>query len=605
MPQPDGEAIRPTGVMMAGTERLELYLRGRGAAAIVLIALLLLLQGCSEPAGPRADVVYQNGQFYTLNDLNPWADSLAVRDGLILAAGDAQAISDYVGVDTRRVDLGGRFVMPGIHDMHMHPLKGGIKETLECSFASSLNMAEILTVVAECANRLPSGEWLRGGQWPSHLLKSTQPPTRELLDAITTEHPIFLLDWAVHNAWLNSKALELLGIDDNTPDPEGGEILRDPVTGKATGVLLDNAAYQAQARLPAYSEAQNVAALTNAIEQFLALGITSFKDAITTTDALKAYQVMDEEGLLNARVYTALAWKSSWSVSHEEERRNIEARASYASPLVTTDFVKIMLDGVPLTRTSAMLEPYLGDGEHGSDFAGELMFEPEVLKADVAWLDAQGLSVKIHATGDRSARVALDAIEFARTQNGVNGPWHEISHAQFISDRDVPRFSALNVAAEMCPILWYPTASDAARAAVLGAERAQRMWPMRRLLDSGAAVFYGSDWPAVVPTPSPWPGIEAMVTRRNPYTNDSDAQWPEQAITLEEALRLVTINGAATVGQADRTGSLAPGKAADFIVLDANPFEIPIEAVSELQVELTVLGGAVVHETGAVEGGVP
>ena len=590
---------------MAGTKRHWLYVPGRRAAAILFFASLVAIHGCGESAGPEADVVYQNAQIYTVNDLTPWADSLAVRDGVILAVGDAQTVSDYVGADTRRVDLGGRFVMPGIQDMHMHPLKGGIKETLECSFASSLTMAEILAVVAECADRLPPGEWLRGGQWPSHLLKSAQPPTRELLDAITTEHPIFLLDWAVHNAWLNSKALEVLGIDNDTPDPEGGEILRDPVTGQATGVLLDNAAYQAQARLPAYSEAQNVAALTHAIEQFLALGITSFMDAITTTDALKAYQAMAEEGALNARVYTALAWKSSWSASHEEERRNIEARAGYASSLVTTDFVKIMLDGVPLTRTSAMLEPYLGDDEHGDEFAGELMFDPEVLKADVAWLDAQGLAVKIHATGDRSARVALDAIQFARAQNGVNGPGHEISHAQFISDRDLPRFKALNVAAEMCPILWYPTASDAARAAVLGAERAQRMWPMRRLLDSGAAVFYGSDWPAVVPTPSPWPGIEAMVTRRNPYTNGSDAQWPEQAITLEEALRLVTINGAATVGQADKTGSLGPGKAADFIVLDANPFDIPIEAVSDLQVELTVLAGAVVYETGNVEGGVP
>ncbi len=177
---------------MAGTNRHGLYVPGRRAAAILFFASLVTIQGCGESAGPEADVVYHNGQIYTVNALNPWVDFLAVRDGVILAVGDAQTVSDYVGADTRRVDLGGRDVMPGIHDMHMHPLKGGIKETLECSFASSLTMAEILAVVAECADRLPPGEWLRGGQWPSHLLKSAQPPTRELLDAITTEHPIFL-----------------------------------------------------------------------------------------------------------------------------------------------------------------------------------------------------------------------------------------------------------------------------------------------------------------------------------------------------------------------------------------------------------------------------
>ena len=573
------------------------------AAATCLLLGLLALAACQErPPLELADSIYHNGRVYTVDPEDSWAQAIAVKNGRLLAVGSDQQAAQFRGEQTVDVDLQGRMVMPGIHDMHLHPLKGSIKKHYECSFSSALGMDDILQAVADCAAQLEPGQWLRGGQWPSHLLKSERPPTRQLLDAITTEHPVFLLDWALHNAWVNSHALERLGIVPETANPPGGEIQRDPNSGLATGVLLDNAAYDAMARLPAYSPEQNATAAALAIDEFLSLGITAFKDAMTTSDALTAYRTVDQEMGLKARVHTSLAWKSSWSTSHDEELANIEARASYASPMLRTEFAKIMLDGVPLTRTSALLEPYLPGGGHGEDFRGELMFDVDELNGDVAWLDAQGLTIKIHATGDRSARVALDAIEYARRSNGDSGLLHEISHAQFLDGADLPRFRDLGVAAEMCPILWYPTASDDARAAVLGAERAGRMWPMRSLIDSGALVFYGSDWPAVVPNPNPWPGIEAMVTRRNPYTDAAASQWPEQAISLAEAVRVVTINGAAAGKSSSETGSLEAGKAADFIVLDRNIFEVPIEQVGDTRVLLTVVSGAVRHRSGALAG---
>ena len=255
-----------------------------------------------------------------------------------------------------------------------------------------------------------------------------------------------------------------------------------------------------------------------------------------------------------------------------------------------------MLDGVPMAYTSALLEPYLPDEIHGDDFTGDLMFEPEELNRDVADLDAQGLTIKIHATGDRSARVALDAFQKARETNGDSGLVHEVSHAQYIHPDDLPRFKQLNVAAEMCPILWYPGPSDAPRASILGEEFASRMWPMRSLLDAGALVIYGSDWPAVVPDANPWPGIEAMVSRKNPYGSFPGTQWPEQAIKLSEALRVVTKNGSVAAKSADSTGSIEVGKAADFIVLDRNVFEVAIEQVSDVQVLLTVINGRIVYE---------
>lgn len=563
------------------------------------IFCFLWLAGCDRLNAPHADTLYLNGRIYTVDENNSWAESLAVRGAEILAVGTENEIRQYRGTDTIVFDLQDRFVMPGIHDMHLHPLEGGIKERFECNFAASLTMSEILQVVSDCAAQLEPGEWLRGGQWPSSLLKSDQPPSRHLLDQVTREHPVFLMDWAVHNAWLNTAALEALGIADDTPDPAGGQILRDAKSGKATGLLLDNAAYEAQAKLPPYSREQHVEAARAAIEQFVGFGITSFKDAIVVASNLEAYHELARAGQLKARVFTSLAWKSSWSASHDEELANILNRQSYASELLKTDFVKIMLDGVPVTRTSAMLEPYLSDETHGDDFRGKMMFQQEELNADVAWLDANGLTIKIHATGDRSARAALDAIQFARKQNGNSGLMHEVSHAQFIHRDDLPRFRELDVAAEMCPILWYPTVSDAARAAVLGEYRAARMWPIKSLLDSGALVFYGSDWPAVVRDPNPWPGIEAMVTRQNPYGELPGTQWGEQAISLADAIRIVTINGAAAGKNSHSTGSIEPGKAADFVVLDRNIFEVPIDEVSDVQVVLTVVNGSAVYQENA------
>ena len=576
---------------------------GRRSRLILLSLLILVLYACDQNAPPGADQIYVNGLIYTADPTDRVQQAFAVNDGIIVAVGSDTVIEGYRGENTVVVDLQGRFVMPGIHDMHMHPLQGGLKEFYECSFAHSLSLEEILKVVDSCAKNLEKGQWVRGGQWPSHLLKSANPPTRDMLNQITTEHPVFLIDWAVHNAWLNTMALQALGISESVDDPQGGQFQRDPMTGELTGILLDNAAYDAQRKLPAYPQEINMNAISRVFDNAVRVGITSIKDAMTTTEALRAYTALDERGLLKLRVYTSLAWKSSWSKSHDEELVNIRDRADKNSSMLHTDFAKIMLDGVPLTRSSAMLEPYLPDSIHGDEYRGKMTLAIDDLQRDVAWLDQQGLSVKIHATGDRSAREALNAIEGARQVSGSDQPLHEISHAQFIHPDDLPRFAELNVAAEMCPILWYPTASDGARAAVLGVERAQRMWPMRALIDQGATVFYGSDWPAVVPNTNPWPGIEAMVTRRNPYTDAAEAQWPEQAVSLTEALRIVTVNGAATGGARNNSGSIEVGKFADFIVLDRNLFEVPETEISDTQVLMTVVHGNVVHDQRGVDPG--
>lgn len=515
---------------------------------------------------------------------------MAVTDGRIVAIGSDADMATHTGDATTVHDLHGRMVMPGIHDTHMHPSDAGVGKTIECSFLT-YDLVDALDALQGCLADKPEGDWLRGGQWNDGLFVGTDKSPKAILDEIAPNHPVFLMDWSVHNAWINSKALELFGIDDDTPNPSGGVIVRDLDSGEATGILLDNAAYDYRRELPAYTLQQRSDALAWSIEQLASFGITTFKEAIVTTANMEAYTDLDNKGELPLNVKTHLTWKSSWANSHHEEVALIDSRADYASDSIDTDFAKIMLDGIPPTYTAALLEPYEPNEAFGDDWRGKLMHTPEDLAADVTALDAQGLTVMIHATGDRSLRVALDAFATARKANGDSGLIHVVSHAEMIHADDIPRFAELNIAAEMCPILWYPI-PGLDWELWLGPDRA-KVWPVKSLIEAGALVIYGSDWP-VVPTPNPWPGIESMVTRSDP-TGASDVQdWPEQAVDLHTALRIFTINGAIASKSGNSSGSLEIGKDADFVVLDRNVFEVPISDVGETQVLLSVVGGETV-----------
>ena len=557
-------------------------------AGIILLPVMVCSGGCSESA---PGTVYTNGYIYTVNPEQPHAEALAVRDGKITAVGSNDEVQALVSDETRVVDLDGRMLMPGIHDMHAHPMEAGEKYNFQCAFPFTFTMEQIIAKLTECAAETPAGEWIRGGQWAMELLETDTVPHKDILDAITREHPIYLGDSTVHGAWLNSRALAELDIDEGTPDPQGGVILREPGTMEPTGVLVDNAAYNILDDLPAYTDEQYKTALAWSMHEMNKVGVTSVKEALTDGRSLKAFRGLDQDGRLTMKISTSIAWRMPW-IDYET---NVRQRADYATENVGTEFIKIMLDGIPPTRTAAMLDPYLPDEEHGDSFTGKLIHSPEQLTEDMVYLDGQGLTVKVHATGDRAVRVTLDAVEAARKANGDSGMMHEISHAELIHPDDLPRFKELNVAAEFSPILWYPSPLVQVMEQVIGEERAGRFWPTRSLLEAGAHVIYGSDWPSVVPDPNPWPGIEAMVTRRDPYGNFPGELWPEQAVDLETALRIFTINGAAAGKQAHRTGSIEVGKSADFIVLDRNIFQVPVEDISETKVLMTVVSGKEVY----------
>jgi predicted amidohydrolase YtcJ len=565
-----------------------------------LILASILFVGCSKeestdsvggesakavsPVVAIADVAYLNGRIYTVDKDNSWARAIAIAGGKIIAVGSNAAIAKHVNNSTKIYDLKNKMLMPGIHDMHAHPREAGEKYNFQCAFPFTHTMDEIVAKISECAASTPKGEWIRGGQWAMGLMTSETVPHKKILDAITTEHPIYLGDSTVHGAWVNSKGLEALGINSDTPDPAGGVITRETNSTEPTGILIDNAAYDVLKLIPVYTDEQYQTALVWAAAEMNKVGVTAVKDALSDSHSLKAYKALDDAGRL------------SWTDTEEKERENLEKRADYATENVGTDFIKIMLDGIPPTRTAAMLEPYVADELHGDKYLGKLIHSPEDMKKDMIYLDSLGLTVKIHSTGDRAVRVSLDAIEAARKANPGSSMMHEISHAELIHPDDLPRFKELNVIAEMCPILWYPTPLVEVMSEVVGREVADRFWPIKDLHESGAHVIYGSDWPSVVPDPNPWPGIEAMVTRKDPYGVRPGVLWAEQAIDLTTTLRIFTINGAVAGKHADKTGSIETGKSADFIILDRNIFDIPVTDISEIKILSTVVSGKEVYK---------
>ena len=577
------------------------------------VSLGVLLGAC-QPAGEApapaagsaaadpADRVLHNGAIYTVNDAQPWAEAVAIADGRFIAVGSNNEIDEFVGEDTDVMDLQGRMAMPGMFDIHIHPVDGAMAALYDCSFPFTFTVEEILEHVAGCVSEAEAGEWIRGGQWAVGLATLDQSIDAELLDTVAPDNPVFLMDSTVHNAWVNTLALERLEIGPDTPDPPGGSIVRDN-EGMPIGILIDDAAYNAISALPDYSEEQYEEALAWIVDLLHQYGVTGFKDAIAEAGALRAYNALDRSGRLNARVAASLIWKRAWIQGHEDHLLNIEQRDAYRSEHVNPDFIKIFLDGIAPSRTAYMLEPYLPHDAFPDDFRGEPLHDSAILADDVTNFDAQGLTVKMHAVGDGALRQGLDAIEAARTANGPSGLRHEISHAGLMHADDIGRFAELDAIPELAPILWYPVPGVVeAQTATIGRERAEFSFPIRSLVESGAQPAFGSDWPAVVPTPNPWPGVEALLTRQDPYLEDpQEYKWAEQAVDLETALEIVTINGARALKVEDVAGSIEVDKSADLIVLDRNLFEIPAPDIADTQVLTTVFEGHTVYEASQVQ----
>lgn len=541
-----------------------------------------------------ADLIVTGSVIRTADRRHPVVESFAVRDGRILAVGTRAEMDAHRGPRTRMLDVGDAAVYPGFVDVHNHHAMAGRTELFELSLPPSLTLDEILDRVREKAETLPPDAWIIGGVVATTLLSTlATTASRQRLDEAAGGRPVVIVEDSRHNRWANTRALELAGIT-AASIPSAGVTVLDPDDGTPTGVLREGAGIPVQEaydRSGGLTPEQHVAASRRGVEILNSFGITTFQDAGVSTDILGALAALDRAQELHAWVVSSLLVNDEIFGVDPIGEPLIARGEEFRTPHHRPDFVKIFLDGVPPARTASFLEPYVADAVHGAHFHGETTMTFDELHTWLRSVAERGLGAKVHCTGDGSARLVLDVAERIRA-DGFTTPI-QIAHGQFLAVDDIPRLHALEVSADISPFIWFPGVIPQALAEVLG-ERAEHSQPNRALLDAGALVAGGSDWP-VSESPNTLEGLQGLVTRADPLGRAPGVLWPEQAITAEEALEVFTLNAATAMGLGAETGSLTPGKSADFVVLDRDAIAGPADEIVHTAVVSTWFEGREVY----------
>ncbi|WP_408591237.1 amidohydrolase [Novosphingobium sp.] len=545
------------------------------------------LFACAVPVGAQAaekpPLRFINGHIYTPQG---WRSAMDVRGDRIVRIGTRAQARKWPRGAAKVVDLGGRTVLPGLYDMHVHPVLQAKGDEGRCRIPQDAGAQRLLELVAACVKAAKPGDWVSGGQWQSSLLAGT-PITAATLDAVSPDNPVMLFDVSGHSVWANSRALASAGIGPATPNPEGGIIERDSA-GKPTGVLRETAGRLITVKVPPQPLAETERQLSGHLTMLAGFGVVGFVEAMAYRDDLTVYAALADKGILKQRVQACIAFSESGKPNPEFDR-TLADRKQFARATFNADCVKVFADGVPTeSHTGAMLEDYQA-GQPNAPAKGLLLFDPAAMATEVTRWDKLGVTVMFHAAGDRAVRASLDAIAAARRANGMRGPIHQVGHSTFVDPADMPRFKALNTAVEYSPYLWDPQPINDDITSAVGSPRIDRVWPIREGFESGALVIAGSDW-AVVPSPNPWIGIETAVTRRNPG-GGTRSYGLKEAITLPQAITMFTIDAARRMGMGSKAGSLEPDKLADFIVLDRDPFAIPVTGIHQTTVLETWIGG--------------
>jgi predicted amidohydrolase YtcJ len=518
--------------------------------------------------------------------------SVAVVGDRIVAVGPGAAVRDVAGSRAQEVDLAGGLLSAGFQDAHIHPMIGGL-ERLRCDLSGLSTREEYLRAVGAFATARPDLDWIRGGGWSVSAFPGSGPTATDL-DAVVPDRPVFLPSTDHHDAWVNTKALEVAGIDEHTPDPPDGWLCRDD-SGRPTGTLRE-AAMALVGRHLTTTRADYHQGLLEGQRFLHAAGITGWQDALLggyagIDDPTQAYLDALEEGTLTARVRGALWWDRHRGVEQVEEL--VDRRAGLRAAGLDAGSVKIMMDGIAETYTASVTEPYVGLSGCPCGDSG-LSFMPDDQLCDaVAAADDAGFQVHFHAIGDQAVHRALDALERARRVNGANDHRHQVAHLQLVRPEDRARFRRLGVIANV-EALWAQEDTPAVQLLLpfLDEERVGWHYPFADLVRSGARLAGGSDWP--VNTPDPVSAIHVAVNR-NGYGADGSAFLPEQALTLEQSFATYT-SGSAFANHRDDTGAIQVGMRADLTVLDRDPFLGEPEEIGAAQVVATYVGGAPVHQ---------
>ena len=544
---------------------------------ISLLISLLALSACAEKeSSDFATLVITDARVWTGDREKPWAEAVASRDGRIIAVGANTEVAKLVGDATEVISVPGSMLVPGFIDTHVHFIEGGAGlSSVQLRDAAT---PEIFTErIAEHATTMKPGDWILQGGW-DHENWGGELPDRDWIDAVTPDNPVWIQRLDGHMALANSLALGQAGVDADTPDIEGGTIVRD-TDGRPTGVLKDNAMMLVNAAIPDPSNAQLDREAAAAMQHVATKGVTSVHD-MAGFPSLATYRRALAAGKLTTRMYSVMPL-SQW-----EDLRDDIAKNGRGDEWLRTGGLKGFMDGSLGSHTAAFLEPFTDAPED----SGFLISDLDEMRQWIVAADAAGLHVMVHAIGDSAIRDLLNLYLDAEEANGKRDRRFRIEHAQHIHPDDIERFAVQNVVAAMQP---YHAIDDGRWAEkIIGAERAKTTYAFRSLIDSGSHVAFGSDW--YVAPPTPLEGIYAAVTRRTLDDANPDGWVPEQKVTVEQALHGYTTEAAYASFEEDIKGKLMPGMLADFVLLDRDLTAIAPETIRDAKVLKTIVGGNVI-----------
>jgi hypothetical protein len=559
---------------------------------VIIVAVALSVAPVT--AQEAADLIVTGGAIHTADPDAPLAQAMAVSGGIIVAVGSAEEIKPYRGSGTASIDLGGRAVIPGLIDAHAHVFNLGMfLRTVDLVGTSGVE--EIAARVREAAAGRPEGQWVLGRGWDQNDWAVQVFPTAAELDSAAPDHPVWLTRVDGHAGWGNRRAMELAGITAETPDPEGGRIVRDGA-GNATGVFIDNAEDLIEAAIPPPAPDELAARLDAAQDRMVSVGLTGVHDMGTEAEEVELLREWAEAGRLLPLIVSYL--DSSDTTLMSDLDSIAAAGLAGAGDRFRIRGVKFYADGALGSRGAALLEPYSDDP--GNE--GLLVTPPDALRAGVTRAVGLGLQPAIHAIGDRGNRVALDAIDAAEetvattaVHSGSAGLESRIEHAQVVALDDIPRFAELDVIASMQPT--HATSDMYWAEERIGPKRIQGAYAWRKMLGAGIRLACGSDFP--VESPDPFLGLYAAVTRQDQEGRPQGGWLRAERLTRDEALSCFTRWPAYAAGMESEVGSLEVGKRADFLVLDRDVMEVPAEEIWQTRVLRTVIDGETVYEASA------
>ncbi|MBL4911375.1 MAG: amidohydrolase [Alteromonadaceae bacterium] len=575
----------------------DFFKKNKTNSILFILVNILLISGCTNsenkivnnsslttsPVKTMASHVFKNGAIYTVNEQQPWASAIAIKGNKIIYVGSDDNINDYIGNSTKVTDLKGKMMMPGFHDVHIHPIESGSDNTNFILNTNETDAENFIPVIANAAQENPNTEWLIGyGHSIFTLLEANRSPLT-IIDEAVADRPIIIMEQTSHSMWVNSAALTRAGIDKNTPDPIGGIIGHDPQTGELNGLLIDNAGNIVMdlAMQPTTASMQRDydGLVQYTLPELAKNGITSICDARSfwQRDDHLTWLKAQENNKITVRVDVGL-----WLYPNEDDDYQIsQLKQLYSNndnSLLHFNQIKLYADGIIINTTAAMKDAYHFNLFNLPNNKGLNYFSQQRIEKYIRALEPQGFDFHIHAIGDRGIHEALNAIENAGSEQGR----HRITHVEIVDPIDIPRFAQLNITADAQvagdftqPEFWHENDE------FIGAVKADNLIPLKSLHDAGARVTLSSDW-SVSPF-NPFIGLQNAITRA------------PQELTLAQAIQAYTINGAYVMRQENKVGSLEVGKLADLVILDRNLFDVEISTIKQTKILMTMLDGKIIY----------